>query len=60
MLVKATIPFATADFNATAGEIFELEGEVLFDLISAGFVENAEEEKKAKSEKKATKKGAKK
>ena len=36
------------------------EGETLFDLISAGFVESAEEEKEAKSEKKATKKGAKK
>ena len=60
MLVKATKPFATAKFNARPGELFEIEGETLFALISAGFVESAEEEKEAKSEKKATKKGAKK
>lgn len=46
MLVKATIPFATADFNATAGEFFELEGETLKDLLSTGLVEKVKSNEK--------------
>lgn len=46
MLVKATKPFATANFNARPGEFFELEGETLKDLLSAGLVEKVKSNEK--------------
>lgn len=57
MLVKATKPFVTPGFNAMPGEVFEIEGEILRDLLSAGLVEKIEE---SKSKKKAPKKDVKK